>query len=190
MSPELRYTILALVSLLMAAGALFGMVRGWRRRVARPVPAPPGPLGGPATAAWREVLYVATSLRDQPLERVAVPPLGHRGRADLVLRPGGLDVAIRGERPFGIPAGRLAGLARGTATIDRVVERGGLSVVFWTLGEGERAVEVESAFRIVDRSQREDFARTMEEFSAGSRPGPEAAADRAPAAQRMQEEQS
>lgn len=177
MSPELRYAILAVVSIGLLAAALWGMLRGWRRRAAARVPAPSGPLGGPAISSWRDVLYVATSLRGEPLERVAIRPLGYRGRADIVLREDGADIAIRGEEPFGIPARMMRGVARGTATIDRVVERGGLTVLFWATGPEDAPVELESAFRIVDERERERLIASLETLIKAAARGPAAEQD-------------
>lgn len=92
-------------------------------------------------------LYVATTLHDQPLERVPVGPLAYRARAELEVHHEGLVVSIPGHTPFVMPAagGLQAGVA--TWTIDRVVEPGGLLMVRWLLGE----VPVDSYFRVVDR---------------------------------------
>ncbi|KAB1657849.1 hypothetical protein F8O01_07855 [Pseudoclavibacter chungangensis] len=134
---------------------------GWRsrRRAQAGVPTPLTPPAGPEpTDRWDDVHYVATSEAARPLERITVPPLAYRGRAELALVESGLAVRVRGADPFLIPADAIVAVDGVTATIDRVVERGGLSAVRWRLGgDAPDAVEVETTFRIVDRDDRERF---------------------------------
>ena len=123
--------ILAVISLAFA-----GMALGWRRRIRRqsglgPVAALPADPGTPDVTA--EVLYVATTLRDQPLERVAVAGLGHRARATAQVFPGGLSLALAGRDAAWIPAADLDGVDRSTYAIDRGVEPGGLLRISWDL---------------------------------------------------------
>lgn len=125
------------------------MLLGWRSRrrrqagIARPAPVPAAL--GPASLEV-EGWYVATTLADQPLERVAVHGLGFRARATAAVHPEGLVLAARGQDPILIPARELRGAGRATWAIDRVVENDGLVLIGWALGESP----VDSYLRIPD----------------------------------------
>ncbi len=124
--------------ILLVIVAVFGLMawgwRGRRRRQAH-VPAPeavPADLGEPA--AHVEALHVATTLADEPLERVAVHGLGFRASTRLSVYSRGVTLDLAGRDPFFIPVADLRGAGRATWTIDRVVENDGLVFVRWMLG--------------------------------------------------------
>jgi hypothetical protein len=105
-----------------------------RRRqagLARPVPAPETLA---AASLVVEGWYVATTVVDQPLERIAVHGLGFRARVTASVHPEGLVLAVRGSAPFVIEPAALRGVGRATWAIDRVVEKDGLVLIRWTLG--------------------------------------------------------
>jgi hypothetical protein len=114
------------------------MLAGWRARrrrqagIARPLPAP-ATLG--AASLDVDGWYVATTHGDQPLERIAVHGLGFRARSTISVHPEGLVVAVRGRDPFLIERSALRGAGRATWAIDRVVERDGLVLIGWMLGD-------------------------------------------------------
>lgn len=165
-------------------GALFVVILGllwlgWRAKhraqssVPAPLPLDEDAFGVP-DAAWDDVHYVATTPPDAPLERIVVHGLAFRGRCRLELGGPGLAVRLAGREPFLIPISSIASLERGTATIDRVVEHGGLSVVRWNLGEHVgREVLVDTSFRIVDPGERADFAARLARRLPDSAPAPE-----------------
>ncbi len=141
-----------LPTLLIGAVVLgvFGlMLLGWRNRrrrqgsVARPAAAPASL--GPA-ALTIEGWYVATTLADQPLERIAVHGLGFRARATAGVHPEGLVLAVRGQQPILIAPDALRGAGRATWAIDRVVEKDGLVLIGWMLGD----TAVDSYLRVPD----------------------------------------
>ncbi|MFN4002777.1 hypothetical protein [Microcella sp.] len=114
------------------------MLLGWRARVrrqaafARPVVAPDALAPAALVAVgW----YVATTAADQPLERIAVHGLGFRARATASVHPEGVVLAVRGQRPILITPEHLRGAGRATWAIDRVVERDGLVLIGWMLGD-------------------------------------------------------
>lgn len=120
--------------------ALFGMIAGWRGRRARQATLPhplavPSELG--AELFHADVLYVATTLAGEPLNRVAVQGLGFRARASVTVTETGVILALDGEPDAFIPREHLRSIERATFTIDRVVESGGLVAIAWTLGDTE-----------------------------------------------------
>lgn len=137
--------IIALV--VLAVFAL--MLHGWgsrRRRqagLARPTPVPE--LLGAASLVvngW----YVATTKADEPLERIAVHGLGFRARATVAVHVEGIVLTVRGQNPILIEPASLRGAGRATWAIDRVVERDGLVLVGWMLGDSP----VDSYLRLPD----------------------------------------
>lgn len=156
--------------LAVSGGAIGAMLAGWRHRQRKQsnigtVIAMPTHLGR-ATAAFDDVHYVGTSLTEHTLERIAIRPLGYRGRADLEIHDSGVAIGITGEAPFFIPVERLETVATAQSTIDRAVERDGLVAVRWLLGD----TSVESFFRIVDPAQRQDLISELNTLVVAHRP--------------------
>lgn len=117
--------------------AAVGMVRSWRRRVAGDATAWPLPETFVADRAEGAILrdelsYVATTLADDPLHRIAAGGLGFRGPAEVAVHPAGLVLEVRGAAPLHVRRESLLGVGRGTFAIDRAVEPDGLVVVGWT----------------------------------------------------------
>lgn len=115
------------------------MYLGWRKRQ-RSQGGLPRPMEVPASAS--EVLrvtglYVATTLVDEPLNRVAVAGLGYRARASVAVTssPPGVVLSLAGEPDAFIPATDIQRVERSTWTIDRVVEKNGLVRLTWLLGD-------------------------------------------------------
>ena len=155
----LAASFLAVVSLLWL---------GWRAKgraqahLPAPLPVDEAAFGVPE-AAWDDVHYVATTPCEAPLERLVGHGLGFRGRCRLELGRPGLTVALRGREPFLIPISAISSIERGTATIDRAVERGGLTVVRWNLAVHEGRHElVDTSFRVVDPGERADLLRRLQ----------------------------
>jgi len=129
-----------LAGLIMAAVAaliLLAMFVAWRRRQGRDS-ALTAPLGVPEHAevtARHDVLYVATTRHDQPLERLAIPPLTYRARGELVLTDRGVALSLDGAATVFLASARLVGVDRATVAIDRVVERDGLIRIQWRIAD-------------------------------------------------------
>ncbi|NQX10496.1 hypothetical protein HQQ80_02530 [Microbacteriaceae bacterium VKM Ac-2855] len=143
-----------LVTLAIVLLIFLGMALSWRARRRRsaelaPTPVDVASLG--AETAEVEAQYVATTVVEEPLERVVLPGLGFRAHAVLRMFEAGLVIEPRGEHPTVIPAAALRGAGAATYTIDRVVERDGLIVVTWA-PQGDSVVD--SYFRIGDVGQR------------------------------------
>jgi len=152
-SPTEWLTVASVVIPLAVIGLL--MVWGWRalrRRQAdviglAPVPPEPG-----APVLTEDLLYVATTRADQPLQRIAVKGLGFRARAVLTVTGRGILLELAGGEPGFIPAAALQGVGRATWTIDRVVSNDGLVFVRWsdTLSTTPAAAALDSYVRSAD----------------------------------------
>ena len=124
------------------------MYWGWRGRRGRQtayaapvtVPVDDGELVGAFSG-----FYVATTVAEEPLNRIATGGLGFRARVTTTVAREGIAPGIPGEDIF-IPAADLVLADRATWTIDRVVERDGLTRVAWSLG----GTRVDSYFRMAD----------------------------------------
>lgn len=148
-------TVASVVIPLAVVGLL--MVLGWRalrRRqsdVAGLAPVP-GDLGAPTLT--EDLLYVATTRAEQPLQRIAVKGLGFRARAVLTVATGGIRLDLAGAEPGFIPAAALRGVGRATWAIDRVVSNDGLVFVRWSDAAGSAvaadATTLDSYFRSAD----------------------------------------
>ncbi|BDI22781.1 hypothetical protein [Herbiconiux sp. L3-i23] len=118
--------------------AFVGMAIGWRarrRRQSHLDAAVPVPVALSTPILTAEVFYVATTVAERPLDRIAVAGLGVRGRADVAVHPEGVVIAIRGTEPVFLAADAIASAGLGTFAVDRVVEPDGLAVISWTLGD-------------------------------------------------------
>lgn len=139
-----------LLAIMIAFGVvlLALMLRGWllrkRRQSDVAAPAPTPTRFGPPVAQ-QAGQYVATTTAGDPLDRIAVHGLGFRGPVTVFVTLDGILLRLS-ERDVWIPRGDLVGASRATWTIDRVVERDGLSTVQWRLGDRT----VETALRMSD----------------------------------------
>lgn len=96
---------------------------------------PPADLGAPTLRD--DLLYVATTRADAPLERIAVAGLGFRARAVVSVVVSGIVLELAGRDAAFIPATAIRGVGRATWTIDRAVNTDGLVFVRWQLGDAE-----------------------------------------------------
>lgn len=106
----------------------------------------------PATAAGDPVYYLATTFADRPLERIWAYRLGGRGNARVVVEEA-IEIHRVGEPGLVIDFDRVTGLKRASATIDRGVERDGLTTINWMLGDQE----VSTVLRFVSQQNRSNF---------------------------------
>ena len=143
---ELLPALVIIAILLAILGLMAWGWRGRRRRQAHlPAPAaPPADLGEPSFVV--EALHVATTLADEPLERVAVHGLGFRASTSLEVYSRGIVLDLVGRDRLFVPIDDLQGAGRATWTIDRVVETDGLVFVRWMLG----STAIDSYLRLPD----------------------------------------
>jgi hypothetical protein len=132
------YLAPGLVTLGIIVLVLVLMALGWRNRRRRqsslePLVEPPAELG--VVALRDDVLYLATTAADRPLDRIAVQGLGYRANARVTVASSGVLLELVGERPVFVPATAITGVGLATWTVDRVVERDGLVFVRWVLGD-------------------------------------------------------
>ncbi|MFO7689745.1 MAG: hypothetical protein R6W83_04190 [Cryobacterium sp.] len=165
-------TLPAVIAGLVLLGILALMWRSWRVRSRRDSGLSAG-YAAPETEqillASAECYYVATTPRDQPLERLAIPGLGFRARADLEVTGAGLWLALQGERPVYLPGTAIDGIDAATMAIDRVVETDGLLRLGWRLQPTDTAgtgQSVDSYFRLIDPDDRVRLSAAIRTMSA------------------------
>ena len=147
--------------------ALLLMVLGWRalqkRQAQFPapetVPDDTAKAGTPIISV--EGFYVATTLADRELQRIAVSGLGFRSRSSVTVTDAGIILALDGVPEIFISRAHLRSIDRATYTIDRVVEKGGLVRLSWTLGEATAAVDVDSYLRIQEPEKITEFLNAV-----------------------------
>ncbi|MGA7146952.1 MAG: hypothetical protein WBX17_00485 [Microbacterium sp.] len=145
----------ALLVIILAAVALLGLLAwAWVRRMKRDAGPLVHPGELPASAeivATFETLYVATTKRDTPLERIAAPGLGMRSRATVTVADAGLAVDLTGQPRFVLVPDQILGVGQSSVAIDRVVEKDGLTRLTWRTDAGS---VVDTYFRPQDASAR------------------------------------
>lgn len=153
------WSAVSVIVIVVPAGIL--MVWGWRRRMRRQqrslVALPEAPaLDARQVSGGHRGKYVATTTGGDPYDRIAVSGLAFRGFATVLVHPEGMLIARDGEADIWIAADRIVGIDRATWTIDRVVERGGLHLVRWRLGEHE----VDTYLRLDEPGRLDDDLRS------------------------------
>ncbi|MGK3952939.1 hypothetical protein ACLKM7_11560 [Microbacterium sp. I2] len=150
MSREGALAIIVLVAVLLVGAGAWAW---WRRtrRDAQPLVQPGDLAVGAHVRASFDVLYVATTRHDAPLERIAAPGMAFRSKATVTVADEGIAVAMTGQAPFVLTAERIVDVGQSTVAIDRVVEAGGLTRLTWRTDAGST---VDSYFRPQDASAR------------------------------------
>ena len=138
---------MAIVAVVAAGLPLLALSWRARRRrqadIGEPAP-PPADFGDPTFTD--DLLYVATTRADAPLDRVTIAGLGFRARAVVTTAPSGIVLDLAGRGPVFISKAAIRGVGRATWTIDRVVDADGLIFVRWVLG----TTELDSYLRSTD----------------------------------------
>jgi hypothetical protein len=139
----------AIVILIVVALVFTLMALSWRARRRHQsdlgdLASPPGDFGIPEFTD--DLLYVATTRANAPLDRITIAGLGFRARAVVSTAPSGIVLDLAGRGPVFIPKAAIRGVGRATWTIDRVVDADGLIFVRWVLG----TTELDSYLRSTD----------------------------------------
>jgi hypothetical protein len=177
-------TVATIITALVLLTVLALMLRSWRRRSNRDAALPAGypqPAEGARELASAAALYVATTPRDTPLERLNIPGLGFRARGGVTVTEQGVLLELAGSPALFIPADAVQLVADATVAIDRAVEPGGLMRLGWRLNTTARdttALEaptsVDSYFRFsdpVDRRAIDEAIRSITTERGQSTPG-------------------
>jgi hypothetical protein len=132
---EARYPIMAILVTALIAFLVVVAFRAWSSRAnsqeAR-FSAPAEWLEHPSgSRQWTRVQYVATSVLNDPLNRITAHGMGPRGYAKVTASTDGVLIERNGETPIGIRADQISGVSRTTAAIDRTVETDGLIQIDW-----------------------------------------------------------
>lgn len=170
-------TLVVVAVLLGVVGLMWWSWRARSRRDARLPAGYPHPPTYPAELATARVLYVATTPRDRPLERLIITGLGFRARAVLTVTAAGVDLAVPGEEAVFIPAEAIELLTPATLAIDRVVETDGLLRLGWRLRGADATasdmatasdglVSVDSYFRIPENFDRDHITDAIRSIAA------------------------
>lgn len=150
------------------AAALFAFllvlaVLGWRRRKTLQESAFSAPLEAleffGEQLAIGKCFYVATTLAENHLERIAAYGLGIRGEAQVLVFDQGVLLVRKGERPLAIDRSQLNSIITNQAVIDCVVEADGLLTINWVQDNTQLSTHI----RAVDTSIR---AALLEAISA------------------------
>lgn len=157
MSDKLLPTLLAILIVVV----LFALVRwGWRGRIRRQSDMPQLPQAPvdllDRLVARADGMYVVTTYTAQPLERIAIHGLGVRSTAEAIVAEDGVLINRQGARDVYIPREQLRSVATTSGMVGKFVERNGLVVFTWQLGEtvvdtgfrarsGEESRELENA---------------------------------------------
>jgi hypothetical protein len=113
--------------------------------ISKPLPA--------KTQGEYSALYVSTVFEQARLDRIWAYGLGMRGNAKLAVDSSGVSVIRAGEDSFLIPLRDLHLVEAATATIDKAVEKSGLTAIHWSLGD----TKVITHFRFTRPEERKEF---------------------------------
>ena len=164
-------TVATIITALVLLAVLGLMLRSWRRRTRRDATLPAGypqPAERGRELASAAALYVATTPRDAPLERLNIPGLGFRARGGVTVTEQGVLLELAGSPALFIPADAVQLVADATVAIDRVVEPGGLLRLGWRLNTtaAEIPAGVDSYFRFSDPVDRRAITEAIRSITA------------------------
>jgi hypothetical protein len=154
-----------LIALAVFAVLWIVAARSWRTKIRVQDQKYPQPTVIPFSESGIECFYVATTVANRPLDRVLAHGLAHRGRAYILVSEDKLSISRKGERSFAISGSDILALEKATAVIDKAVERDGLTVLSWRLGEHE----VQTHLRFPASSNRTVFIGQIEALMGVSR---------------------
>lgn len=166
---ELLDTLVVLFAVLIWAGCVFLMWRGWRNRTHLQqdelggLYEVPEKLSRP-TVAGTSGLYIGSALAGNWQARVTAHALGVRATAVLTGHREGVLLEREGWDPLWIPRSAITEVRTDRRLAGKVMTKDGLLVIRWrTSGTGDEVVEVDTGFRGDDKAV---YPRWISEFGA------------------------
>lgn len=132
------HLLTGITSVALAVVLVLLVAAGWRARKRRQadVPEPPRFPDAPGRERFRaEGQYVTTTSAGDWLDRIAVHGLGIRTRADAAVYDAGVLFDRAGSGPLWVPSEDLREVRLESGMAGKFVERDGLVVIEWQLGE-------------------------------------------------------
>ena len=119
------------IALAIIVVALTAMFFAWRARSARAATfvMPANEPGEPSLIV--DVFYVATTLGENHLERVALPGLAYRGYGAVAVSASTIALTLKSADRLVIPLGNVTSVGVTTTVIDKVVEKDGMVSIRW-----------------------------------------------------------
>ncbi|MFJ4025879.1 hypothetical protein ACIPWF_01520 [Paenarthrobacter sp. NPDC089989] len=159
------------VALILVILAMIGL--GWRNRLRRQsdverLPDVPQQLAPAAVVA--EGQYVATTTAGDWLDRIAVQGLGIRSNAELSIHAEGVLFDRPGAAPLFIPRAAVTDVRRDAGMAGKFVEKDGLLVISWKLGDRE----LDTGFRSRQSADQQLLLEALQELISAA---PQADAD-------------
>lgn len=105
-------------------------------------------------------LYVSTVYADRPLDRIWAYGVGIRGKARVSASETGVSINRVGERSILIPLESVIEVGRAQATIDKGVEKDGLTTIIWQHGN----TKLQSVFRFTNLQARRGFESQLNQL--------------------------
>lgn len=166
-------TIPAILTLLLIV-VVFGMMWwGWRNKLKRQgnvaeLPEIPATLGTPTMSVAGQ--YVTTTSTGDWLDRIAVHSLGVRTPAELEIHPEGVLLRRRGAPDLFIATAALTEVTTQAGMAGKFVEKDGLVVMSWLLGE----MSVDTGFRTKEAVAKRPLVKALNELLGGGDDLPDA----------------
>jgi hypothetical protein len=159
-----------LLIVLLAAAAAGLIAKGWRSRLKRQaglgqLPDVPEQLSPAGIVA--EGQYVATTTAGDWLDRIAVHGLGFRGNAEMSIHTEGVLFDRAGSAPLFVPVGAVTDCRSASGMAGKFVEKDGLVVLSWMLGEQE----LDTGFRTRRASDKQPLLEALQELISAAPPG-------------------
>lgn len=156
-------TVSVLVVLCLSAVAFTLIAAGWRSRLRRQagvgqLPDVPEQLSPASTMADGQ--YVATTTAGDWLDRIAVHGLGIRSNAEMSVHAEGVLFDRAGAGPLFVPAAEVTGFRQASGMAGKFVEKDGLVVLSWRLGERE----LDTGFRTRQASDKQPLLEALQEL--------------------------
>ncbi|MFC0249845.1 hypothetical protein ACFFIO_15165 [Citricoccus parietis] len=166
-----EYTLIGILTVIGLAVVLLLMWWGWRNRkrrqqdIAAPAPVPAKVLESEPLAG-AEGMYVTTVRGRDYLDRIAVHDLGLRTNARLEVHRAGVALLREGGSNLFIPQSDLREVRLDSGMSGKFVEKGGLLVISWTLGDRE----VSTGFRTRAADDRDPLLTAIQALIEGEPP--------------------